>query len=74
MLNLGADFFILSDFFVDPSEQLFQVVESDITHVGDSESLFFQLAVAVSENSIVLVLQGFDSFGNIYATGVLDRC
>ena len=74
MLNLGADYFILSDFLVDPSEQLFQVVESNVTHVGDSERLFFELAVAVSENGIVLVLNSFDSFGDVYAAGVLDRC
>ena len=62
---------ILVDFFVYPSEQLFQVAEGDITHVGDSERFFFQLAVAVTEDCIVLFLNRFDSFGDINAaTGV----
>ena len=83
--NLGAEYEflrrafndrydLLTNLVVDPSEQLFEVVERDVTHVGDSESFFFQLAVAVSENGIVLFLDCFDSLGNFDAASVLDRC
>jgi len=40
--------------------------------MSDSEGLFFQFAVAVSKNGIVLFLQGIDGFGDIDASGVPD--
>jgi len=56
---------MLVNLFVDPGEQLFEVVEGDVTHVGDSERLFFELAVAVSEDRIVLGLNGPDSLSHV---------
>ena len=65
---------ILSDFLVDPGEKVSEVVEGDVTHVGDSEGLLFELAVTVAEDRIMFGLNGLDGLGDIDAASVLDCC
>ena len=69
--NNKGDF--LADFVVNPAEEFFDVIKGNVAHMSNAESLFFELAVTVSENGIVLLLDGIDGLSDIDASGIFDR-
>lgn len=48
---------LLFSFFVDPAADFFDILQRDIAHVSDAESLVFQVAVAVADNQVMFGLK-----------------